>query len=376
AVLDGFESHVELPGLEEGRHHELFVDEEGMVFVRPGQGEIGLLRLEANPPVLMRHFAERLAELRVMGGALLPLTMSRHGIDAEGVNRLLDTAFEFPHQVDHLSLSVDGSEAAGFEVALDLRPAGGSGFDGFVAALLPNSLGAPELDADSAVIRLRGSLDRDSLEGAFRPIVEISTSLYPQMREDAEAFDAYMEKWLEIMDGTFAMTSALGSPSRSVVGTRDVKAAGGLLASEEYRRFSELGLERNPELEGEVTLNAFEHRGISVSHQKAEILSDTLAQNPLFASEQLNTYMAAAGDCIVASMLGGTEEDVKALIDLALDGKIARSPLAHGAVLEMTVDLASVIGRAGTTTSQDMPQEASLSVSGTGGRFRMRITVK
>jgi hypothetical protein len=372
-ALSGFGSGTAVEPPEPGQHHVILVDEEGQAFLRPGQGDIGWLRLEARPPLLMKILARQVAEARAVARAALPPLMSTGGLDRSVAQEFVDALFRFPAQVDHLRVDVDGSPRTGFAVDLELSPAGGSGFADFMSALAPNPEGAPVVGGESTSFWMRVSLEPGALAAAFGPLSGLMASIYAGAGQ--EETDEFMRRWLDHVDGTFA--TAMGPDGTSMVmGLRDAESARAFVASEQYRQFTELALEQSPIMEGRMVMDAFLHRGVSAHLQEAEAFDEAVAMNPLFSGENLNSYIAVAGDLLVSSMMGSTEEKMKRLIDRALDGEIARAPLPDDAVLELVMDFGALIASAGQSRPQDAPRELWISASAPGGRLRVRVTTR
>lgn len=346
-VMAAFEKMQPLDDLEDGSHHVLLVDDAGEVSVVRGQGDVGLLRLEADPAALLKIFAKDVQQGRAML-TMLATMQAPPGGDPQALTDLVNALFDFPKQIEKLTLAVNGDPEHDMDAALDLTPRADTGLARFVAALVPNKAGAPRVGGDNSLVRLSAAIDPDACARVMGPLTDLFAPL-SGMTDKSQ-----VEKWLGFIDGTVGFSVAGEGDSEMVAGMRDPQAFGSFLYSDEYVSFISDLNESNEQMEYELTPKAVSHRGVDLYRNHVAMANPAMAQqNPLMSSGEMNQFIGLAGNYLVATLLGGTEASAKGLVDQALDKKIAHQPIADGAVLSLDVAIAKIAAAAGANPEEE-----------------------
>lgn len=369
-ALDTFEGDA-LPELERGKHFVLTVGKDGKLTVTTAEGEVGLLQARARPALLAEHYAEQIDEVRQQAGMMAGAVAGQMGMPPQELNSFLADVLAFPAQLDTLNVDVVGSPKNGFDVTLALGPAEKGWFAGYVQAIKPNPLGAPELEAKDALLTFSLNCDGGLLSKSIRPFLAFAVGAAATDKEERNKFAGLMEQMVGLMDGTMAaVLEREGGGVRSLGGLVDAAKAVTLMDSPDYKKFVKAAAEANPMADIEVTERALVHRDVAFTKQVVE----TGAETPMSPDGITTSFTAIAGGFQIN---GSDEASAKAMADMILDEKVKRAQLPNGAVLTLSLRLAELIeGMTGgmAQVGGDMPQTAKVAVAQAGGK--LEITVK
>lgn len=369
-VLDTFEGD-ELPTLERGKHFVLTVGKDGKLTATTAEGDVGLMQVRARPALLAEHYAEQIDEVRQQAGMMAGMVAGQMGMPPQELNSFLADVLAFPAQLDTLNVDVVGSPKNGFDVTLDFGPAEKGWFAGYVQAIKPNALGAPELEAKDALLTLAINCEGSLLAKSLRPFLGFAVGAAATDKEERAKFAGLMEQMVSLMDGTMAMVlEREGGGMRSLGGLVDAAKAVTLMDSADYKNFVKAAAEANPMADVEVTERAVVHREVAFTKQVVETGQET----PMTPDGTSTSFTGIAGGFQIN---GSNEAAAKTLADMILDEKVKRAQLPNGAVLTISLRLAELIeGMSGgmAQVGDDMPQTAKVAFAQAGGK--LKITVK
>jgi hypothetical protein len=336
----GFEE--ELPDVADGGHYVLSLGADRKIKVETAAGDAGLLDLSGDPAGLMELFAEEMESYKPMVQGTLSLVLQEQGVTAKDVAAFTKSLFEFPKQMQRLSLVVTGDPedplTDGIDVKFSLEPKAGSGFATFASAMQPSSQGVPMLAAGKNMMEMQFALAPDNLASLLGPIVDWSVGLTNQGEEQRKLAFAMVEQMMKLYDGGMSVAFNDKMQGNCLIGVLDGEKLRELVSSDDYLTMMKGQKLANRNLEMEVTPNAFEHRGLKVL--KSKVTGEE--PNPMMPDGSMESFFAAVGNYMTLT-IGGGEANAKALIDAVADQKVKRQPIANGAVMAMVINIHSLM---------------------------------
>ena len=327
----------EMPEAPEGGHYVLSLGADRKFQLATGTGDVGLLDLAGDPGALMDLFAEEVAGYKPMVQGSLTLLMQSQGATAKDVAAFTNSLFDLPKQMQRLTLVVTGDPedptVEGIDIKLGLEPKAGTGFANFASAMQPASQGAPMLAGGKNLMEMQFCLAPDSLALMSSPLLDWAISLTNQDEEQRKQAAAMTAQMMKSFDGGLSMAMDAKMKGWLLVGMQDGEKLREMVDSEAYQTLMKGQKMASRDVEMEVTLNAFEHRGAKVS--KTKISGEP---NPMMPDGTMESFFAAVGNYMTVSM-GGGDANAKAVIDAVSDNKLKRTPIANGAVMSMVLDL-------------------------------------
>lgn len=365
----------EVPALTEGQHYVVMVSADGALTVTTASGPVGLIELTAKPAVLMELYADQLAGLRMMGSMIASQAAMQGGADEAQVNDAIGKIFDFPKQIETLGLAVRGDETAGFKGALELVPVKDTGFASFVSQVKPSDLGAPVIGDGNGPVQFYAAIDKSAMQSMFTSIMEFSAAMGGE-----NSFLKSWEKLKDKYDGTLGFAvhgDDKGMTMSAAIGITDADAINAMYADPSYRKDAE-AMMQNAQVKGTWKWDAYEHRGVKV-HQSVAEMADAamMGPNPMMQDGKMTSEVAAVGEFFVMTMNGG-EASTKAILDQALDGKVARKQMPANTVMALQLklrELATTMGGAGADAS-DAPENVFIDIGANQGAFRIGFQVK
>lgn len=337
-VLSSFGSEEDLPELSEGQVFVLSLDDGGAVNVRAGEGS-GWLDIQARPPQLMEIFAEQVAQYRQMGQMIGGMMMAQQGMDPEATNRVIAALFDFPKQVETLSLRIPSNpeETGGLDLSLGLSPLADTGFDQFVTSLKSASGGVRKLPGKGAMIRGDFNVDLSAIHDEVQTLSELFGTMGIQDAELKEQTLDLNRRFAETMTGTGSFLFGADG-LRFLAGAKQPDALKALLHSEAYAEAYIAGAEASGQAKATMEPIAFEHGDVAVSRTVVEF--DDPSAVPFVDDGIVRVFSAVAGDSLVITGFG-TDPDatVKALIDDVLADRIPAEALDKGVLARFEIDL-------------------------------------
>ncbi|MCA8964575.1 MAG: hypothetical protein KDC48_06805 [Planctomycetes bacterium] len=339
-VAGAFDVGLQLPAPGAGQHYELTCAARGQCKVTTADGDVGFLTMRGDPAALATAFAEQIDMAKPIVQAGMMVGLQQQGFAAKEVGAFLKELWAFPQQLSSFALRIDGDPEHmddGVTVTLDIQPMAGGYVSRIVDALEPGPGGAPRLPERGAMMVMRCSLAPASLQTVLGPFAEIGLRMTNQGEEALQQARALNDRWMKAYDGSFAMTFGEGMRGRMLVGVRDPAELDALMRSDDYRAM--LANQRLPgqDVEYEITPDALDFRGCKWLRTKVS----GAETSPFLPDGTFVSHVGRVGSYMAVAM-GGDEGEAKALIDAVLDGKVARAPLADGAVVRVAVDVGAL----------------------------------
>lgn len=342
----------DLPDLQAGEHYVVTMSADGDVTVATGNGAIPFLIVEARPRVLMTLFADHIDEARRIAKATASVGAAGSGMRPAQMAAMMDAIFDFPQQIEVLTVTVDGSEDKGWDAHAVVVPRPGSGFEGGVALLRPSGKGAPQIGPAGAM-----TLTCDLHPSAMQAVFGAMGGLVANMVDEADrpAVRKMMDTQVAAMDGT--MVFALErSVMRMVFGCSDGEAMRRLMGGDDWTKMQRAFLEGMPDAEVEFTRE--KSGDLEIVHTLGDIGTDV---NPFAKDGKLEGWATVAGDVMV-SVVNDERKAFDDIVRAAVDGKLERAPLPGGSMLTMHMDMAALIAMSGQEVPPGMPSSIDLRV--------------
>ncbi len=340
-VADAFGVGLHLPEPAAGQHYELACAARGRCDVRTVDGDVGYLRLRGDPAALATAFAEEIEAIQPIVQAGMMVGLQQQGFQAREVGAFLKELWSFPRQLQQFRLRVDGDPqrlADGLTVTLDVDPLPGGYVAKMVDALEPGPAGAPLLPAEDALIRMRCSLAPTSLQTVLGPFAELGLRMTHRDEGAQQKARAFNDRWMRLYDGCFAMTFVGDLTGSMLIGVSDPARLDELLASDDYRQMLEQQQLPGQDVEYLVTRDALEHRGYK--WLRTSVTGAT--PSPFLPEGTFVSHVGRVGRYMAMAM-GGDAGAARLVIDAVEDGKVKRTALADGAVLDVEVDFRAMM---------------------------------
>jgi hypothetical protein len=361
----------DLPELAAGSHYELVLGADRQARIGTAQGASAFLEIAADPPGLMQAFAKELQESRMMVQLGIGMSMQQAGIDAAAAKGIVAGLYEFPNQLERLSLVVTGNpdevREHGMDVAIDFVAKADAPFGKTMLQIRPCGQGAPSLGGDSPMAT-QVSLDPESMRTVFAPMADAILGMMIAGDESA-AMRTLCRSWLDLYDGGFAM--AMGPAGlEMLMGLSDGAKLATQLAGDDYAAIMKAQGETNRKMDLAFEQNALQHRGATFHKITVEMDGPP---NPVLPDGKMTMLQGVVGNYF----LTGPEPSTKALADRAADGKLLRAALPGGAVMTMTMSMAAMAGAmGGDEMPEDAPQTMALAIVPKGKDLGIRIRLK
>ncbi|MFO1077865.1 MAG: hypothetical protein U1E73_09085 [Planctomycetota bacterium] len=361
----------DLPVLADGSHYELAFGGDKSVAVTTAPGASAFLDLSADPAGLMTTFAEEIKRGRAMVQMGVGMGLQQAGIEPAVAKDIVAGLFDFPQQLDKLTLVITGDpdevRDKGMDVDLDFFAKADSGFAGVMQKLKPCSQGAPAMVGES-LMQMQLSLDPESLRSVLVPATDLILTLTFGAGDEHKAARETYKKWMDLYDGGMAMAFN-GNGMDMLIGVLDGKQLSSILASDDYVNMLKAQGNANRNMEMTVQANALEHKGNKFHKMHMEFDGPP---NPFAPEGKMDMYQGAVGNYLVA----GGEASVKTMADAAGESKIKRSSLAGGAVTTMTIGIEQLVGSMGGDIPDDAPRTMALAIVPKGKNLGVHVHLK
>lgn len=354
----------DLPDLNAGEHYVVTMSAEGDLAVTTGNGAVPFVMVEARPRALMTIFADHVDEVRRLAKASASVGAAGSGMRPAQMAGLMDAIFDFPQQIDAVTVRVDGDEEKGWDAHAEVVPLARGAFERGVTALRSSGKGAPRLD-DGAV-SLACDLHPSVLQTVYGGMADLVAGMVDEA--DRPAVRKLMEAQAAASDGTMAFAMAAGA-IHMVLGCADADAMRKLLAGDEWVRMQRAFLANLPDAEVEIT---HEQVGdLDIVHTHGDLGTDT---NPFAKDGKIEGWATVAGDAMVSVVYGG-RRTFDRLVRTAAAGELERAPLPAGSVMTMRVDMAGMMAMSGRDAPRGMPASIELRL-GKKGKGTLVVDVR
>jgi len=361
-------------------HLVMTVGSDGSTKIETKAGDIGYLSMSVYPKAVLALYESWIDERweTIRDSAALGLTQL--GMSAKQAAIMMRDARTFPEQVQAVELTVSQDPQTllkGMRVHLKVRPTPGSWIGKVFAMMRPHPQGAPHLSNQAGMVRISAAIDTNGLSEMLSPVINILSGVGARNKAQRTSNASMFQGMLQAFDGgLFSSGDPFGGRATNIFGLRDAKAMSSILESEGFTRYSELTGQLNGIIETEVEQAVFTHRGIPV--MQTTLISDYDSAATVTLGDQIS-YAAVAGSLLLSA--GNSKaDDIKPLIDGALDQKISRKPLADNALVLVDVkfmeflDKISPVGNPLEGTG-DNPQSLHISLGSAGGDLNLRISI-
>lgn len=369
----------ELPELAADHHFAFVLNSDGKLSTETKPGDSGYLKMTLYPNAMVELYKEQIDESWEIIRDSAALGLTQMGMSAKQAAIMMRAVRVFPEQLQTVHIAVSQNpefEISGMRVHVQVVPTKGMWLGKFVAKLRPSSQGAPVVPSKGAMVAIAASVDTSEIGEFVAPLFEIISGLGARNKKERTANLGMINKLFEAFDGTFSSAGdPFGGVTRGVGGLRDPAAVTSVMASEEYAKYTEATSRLGAMVDAEVEQNAFKHRDIPV--MKTIITSDT--ETPVMPTGEQTTYTAVAGSYLISATTVKIE-NVKSLMDQALDQKVKRKPLAGNALAIVNVQFMDLIDRISPIGNpfegqEKLPETLRISVDAKGGSLNLRISI-
>ena len=382
AFYTEFDGDGELAELPLDHHFALAVHTDGTVKSETKPGDMGYLSVSLYPKAILELYRAEIDEQweTIRDSAALGLTQL--GVGAKQAAIMMRDARTFPEQIQSVKLSVSQDPQTmlkGMRVHLKIEPTQGSWIGKLFAMMRPHAEGAPHLDNQSGLVRISAAMDPNGIPEALSPFIEILANIGARNKAQRLSHASMFQKMLQSFDGGFSSAGdPFGGQATTIFSLRDPGLISSVLKSEAFARYSDISNRvGGGVIETEMEHDVIKHRDVSVMRTTVllELVDSTASTN---LGDQV-TYSAVAGSHLLST--GNREaDDIKRLIDGALDQKIGRKPLANNALVIVNVKLMEFLDKISPVGNplegtEDNPQSLRLSIDSTGGNLNLRIAL-
>lgn len=342
----------DLPDLKAGEHYVVTMSVDGDLTVTTGNGAVPFVLVEARPRVLMTIFAEHVDEIRRIAKATASVGAASSGMKPAQMAGFIDAFFDFPEQIEVLTVTVDGSQDKGWDAHAEVVPRPGSGFESGVALLRPSGKGVPQIGA-AGVMSLACDLHPSAMQAVYGGMGKLVATMVDEA--DRPAVRKLMETQAAALDGTMTFAIPAGA-IHMVLGCSDSEAMRKVMGGDDWIKMQRAFLQGMPDAEVEITR---EQAGdLEIVHTLGDLGTD---MNPFAKDGKLEGWATVAGDAMV-SVVNGDRKTFDDLVRAAVAGELERAPLPSGAVMTMRMDMAGLLAMSGQAAPPGMPSTIDVRV--------------
>lgn len=349
-------SQQDLPGLTAGEHYVLTMSAQGDLVATTGKGAVPFVVIEARPGVLMATFAEQVDQARRMAKMTASMAATSSPMKPAQMAQMMDAIFDFPLQIETVTITVDGDDQKGWEAHTEILPKAGSALEGGVQGLRSSGKGAPRLG--EGVMGMACDVDRSVLKnlgGMFSWVANMVAE------EDRPAVRKLMDAQFAASDGTLAFVMRDGS-IRMMLGCADPEGMRKIMASEDWTKMQHAFMAG---MQGaDVKVEREKVGDLDVVHTFGELgeLGDVGTGNAFAKDGKIDGWATVVGDMLV-SVVNGGRKPFDDLVRSAAAGTVERVPLPSGSVLTMRMQMADMMAMSGQDVPPGMPDTITLSLA-------------
>ena len=332
-ALAFFEADGPLPPLQRGQNWRLELDAQGGLAAETDESLIGALQISIHPAQLMQVFPGSWASAVQSARETFAQALRDAGLEATPSSPLFDALVDFPQQVAHIRVRVDGDLAKpqhNLNAQVWMRPVPDTWLDLFVKTVRPRGLPTIFGVNPGSALSARLAVKLEGAEQALEPVVRLLVSAGTSSPEAAERGAKAASAYLGALDGSLAagwnprtgsMVSILGLRKGDLV--RKLYGHPSFLAWTESTRTTPTGFEV------EFIPNALTHRGVSLWKSVVRPAESVAARMPdRFLQDEIVSYGGAVGSYLIG-VTGVDESFVKGLIERASKHKFRRNILPN-----------------------------------------------
>ena len=360
----------------EGMALVMSLDDGGKLATREAAGEAWLV-IEAKPAFLMKTFGKQVRQARMTAGMMGGMALAQAGIEAEAIDEVMDALFEFPNQVETLTVTIPRKYEAkeSMAIAVGLAPKAETWFAGLVASLKPHDQGLRRLHGHDAMMTADFDLDFAAIYPSLEPMVAKFTTFMVRDEALRAKVGPMLDRFYKGVSGPGSMSMDFENGMQFIMELCDPDAVAQVMADPAYAEYGKVASEMAGGV-ADVTPNALTHRDVAVTKTVVEL--DDPGNNPFAKDGKTVTMAAISGGAMLMTSFGDAEAGIKSLIDLALDGKLARAPL--GKLMTAHIDvgrfMAFISEQMGGPPSDDAPDSIDVSLAKNVNGLRIEVNVK
>ncbi|MBK9129748.1 MAG: hypothetical protein IPM13_18480 [Phycisphaerales bacterium] len=338
---------------------------EGELAVTTGNGAVPFVMVEARPRVLMTIFAEHVDEIRRIAKATASVGAASSGMKPAQMAGFMDAFFDFPAQIEVLTVTVDGDQDKGWEAHAEVVPRPGSGFESGVALLRPSGKGVPQIRA-AGIMSWACDLHPTAMQAVFGGMGELVATMVDEA--DRPAVRKLMDTQAAASDGTMTFAIAAGA-IHMVLGCSDSEAMRKMMGGDDWVRMQRAFLQGMPD--AEVEIEREQSGDLEILHTLGDLGTDI---NPFAKDGKLEGWATVAGDAMV-SVVNGDRKTFDDLVRAAVAGELDRAPLPGGAVMTMRMDMAGLLAMSGQAAPPGVPLRMPSSIDVRVGKKAKSVLV-
>lgn len=327
-------SGAEAPELEQGEHYVVKLGTDGEWVATTGAGAVPFMVVEARPKLLMATFAEQIDQGRRMAKSAAAMGAAGSPIRPAQMASMMDTVFDFPQQIELLTVNIEGDADTGFNAHAELRPVAKSWLQTMTQTLRPTGKGAH--DVGSGMVEMALDLAPEALQATVDSMGDFWGLMVPE--EDRAGMTKLLQIQFGASDGTMAFAMQ-ESQIRTVLGCSDPAAMLKIMASEDWTKFQRSFFASQPN--AEIEMKREKHGDLDV----VRTLADMGQANPLMPDGKIDGYSAVVGNAVI-SVVNGGRKAFDELVASATEG-LKRVPLPEGSVLSLRVRMAEMMAMSG-----------------------------
>ena len=373
-----FDAGDGVPEIGDGKALVLSLDDGGKLSTREAAAG-AWLTIEAKPAVLMKTFKQPVTRARMQAGMIGGMALGQAGIDAEAIDDIMDAVFDFPNQIEAMTVSIPRRYEAGqqMDIDVDLMPKTDTWFNSLVVALKPHAAGLRRLPGKGAMMQVDADFDFAAVLPQLTPMVDKMTVMMISEEALRTKAIALMKGYYKSLAGPMSMTFDFRDGMRATMELSDPAAMNAALTDPTFAEITKASSDMTGGV-AEITPNAITHRDIGVTSTVVEL--DDVGPNPLTKDGQTESFSAIAGNAMVVSSFGDAASNVKSLIDQVLDNKLKRTPL--GKLMTMSLDLGKMVDFIGEMSggqgpdANDIPAGVNMGLAKTDKGLHIEVRIK
>lgn len=300
--------------------------------------------LSLRPNALVELFGDKYREMaqqiKTMGGMALAL----QGAPPAETAALLDALIDLPNQLVVVFVrsygSVETVGQKGIKIEISFVAQSKTDLDFWIRRATSGSKGVANIAGEDSMASVRLDLSQDSVRGFLGPLVDAMATIAPGRTPKERVQDReYTFKFLDMFDGTMAMSVGADLKFQSLIGLRKPEEYAASLEDEGYLEWWSGYSSQGGKSDVELVPAALTHRDVPALKMTVES-----EPNPMAPTGTVTGFRAVAGD-VEVSVNGSdvSEGDMHEAIDRVLDAKAPRSGLGGSTWLAVDVDLGKIL---------------------------------
>lgn len=348
------QSGQELPEIGAGEHYVLTMSGESGFAAGKGSGAVAFVEVEAQPKVLMELFADQVDQARRTAKMMSGMMAASSPATPVDMAKLVDAMFDFPMQIETLTLRVEGEEQKGWDAHAEFLPVAKSYLESMAQGLETSGKGVPRLG--DGVFTMGFDLAPKALTAGMGAFTSLIMAKVPE--EDRGTLRRLLDEQMAACDGTMAMSMRENNVSM-VLGCSDAAAMGKLLTGGDWAKLQKAFVAAMPD--AEVKVETTKIGDLDVVHTVGD-----LGSGSAFTEGGKIDGFATVANNLLVSVVNGGQKAFEDLAQRAIAGTLQRSPLARGAIVTMGMHLADMMAMSGQEAPEGLPDTVNVDLAKKG----------